>query len=769
MKNFLSELNESQKEAVVTTEGPLMVIAGAGSGKTRVLTYRIAYLIQKSVNPFTILSLTFTNKAAQEMKERVAKLVGDSQARNIWMGTFHSIFVRILREEAEKIRFPSNFTIYDSQDSLNVLKKVITELNLDIEIYKPKKLQSRISEYKNNLITVSSYFQSPKLMESDTISRKPQTGEIYRRYSEKCFENGAMDFDDLLLKTNEMFTMFPEVLLKYQNRFRYILVDEYQDTNHSQYLIIKALASRFKNLCVVGDDAQSIYGFRGANISNILNFKCHYTDAKIITLEQNYRSTQIVVKAANSIIAHNKEQLDKNIWTSNPKGEKISVYRAFSDTDEANFIVNSIFELKSKNHLQNKEFAIFYRTNAQSRSLEDALRKKKIPYKVYGGMSFYQRREIKDLLAYLRILINPNDEEALLRIINFPPRGIGNSTINKLIVASNEKKIPIYEILETIIFIGESVGLNQGVVSKLNQFWKLIESFKIQLKTSEVYEVAMQISIQSGLIKHLKKDNTSESISKIENINELISSIQSFIEEQKKLGEGIPTLGFFMENITLANNIHDKEDFDNDRVSLMTVHLAKGLEFPYVYIAGVEEELFPSAMSLTQETLEEERRLFYVALTRAEKQIFISFATTRFRWGKICDNNPSRFLEEINDSYLNYLNPMKQRVKFNNSLLNDDLFKEFPIMQLRQELRKNTNLVNKKFNPIKKLKLFSKSISNEHSSMNLKIGNKVLHERFGKGTILSVDKNVEHEKVTIYFDNCGQKKLLLKFAKLVIV
>ncbi|MCB9203083.1 MAG: UvrD-helicase domain-containing protein [Flavobacteriales bacterium] len=767
MQNYLSQLNDSQKEAVITTEGPLMVIAGAGSGKTRVLTYRIAHLIEKGVDPFTILALTFTNKAAREMKERIAKLVGDSEAKSLWMGTFHSVFARILRSEAQLLGYPSNFTIYDAQDALSVIKKVIKDLELDTDIYKPKQVLGRISQYKNNLITVRAYFNTPELIEADASSRKPKLGEVYRMYVERCFKNGAMDFDDLLLRTNEILTRFPEVLAKYQNRFRYILVDEYQDTNHSQYLIVKALASRFENLCVVGDDAQSIYAFRGANIANILNFQSDYPDAKSIALEQNYRSTKNIVNAANTIIKHNKEQLDKNVWTSNEQGEKIQVYRAFSDTDEANFIANTVFESKLNHQQKNSDFAILYRTNAQSRAIEDALRKKNIPYQVFGGISFYQRKEIKDLLAYLRVLVNPKDEEALLRIINYPARGIGDSTLNKLIIASDEKQTPIYELLENINQIGVSIGLNKGISGKLSVFWEMIKSFKIQLNTTEVHELAMQIATQTGMIRVLKEDNTPESISKIENINELVNSIQGFIEEQKEIEDGVPTLEYFMENITLASDVQGQNDEDADKVSLLTVHLAKGLEFPVVFVAGMEEDLFPSMMaSNTRQELEEERRLFYVALTRSEKKAYLSYAITRFRWGKIVDNEPSRFIEEIDEQYVELLNQdLKSNV--NRSGLSNDIFGDFSQGQSKPQ----ANIIPKKrvSNPQNLKPIHQVSSANTKENLNIKVGDSVVHDRFGRGEVEFLEGEKEDAKVHINFDNAGKKKLLLRFAKLRIV
>ncbi|QII71887.1 ATP-dependent helicase [Apibacter sp. B2966] len=772
MKDLFADLNEVQKQAVSTTEGPLMIIAGAGSGKTRVLTYRIAHLIDKGVDSFNILALTFTNKAAREMKERIAALIGGTEAKNLWMGTFHSVFARILRAEANKLGFPSNFTIYDQQDCLNVIKKIINELQLDTDIYKPKQVLGRISSYKNNLITVRAYFNNPELIEADTAAMRPKIGHIYQAYVDRCFKSGAMDFDDLLLRTNELLTRFPESLAKYQDRFRYIMVDEYQDTNHSQYLIVKALASRFENICVVGDDAQSIYAFRGANIRNILNFKKDYPDAKIIPLEQNYRSTQIIVEAANEVIAKNRDQLEKNVWTQNPSGDKIPVYRALSDADEANYVASEIFSLKMSQQKKNKNFAVLYRTNAQSRAIEEALRKKNISYKVFGGLSFYQRKEIKDLLAYLRILVNPKDQEALLRIINYPARGIGDTTVNKLIVGADQQQKSLDEILEQIEFLGNSLGLNKPTIDKLVNFWTMIKSFQVLLKTEDVYEVAMKVAVTSGILKTLKEDDTPEGISRVENIQELLNSLQGFVDEQRQLDEGDPSLNFFLENIALASDLDSGEE-DDDKVSLMTIHLAKGLEFPVVFIVGLEENLFPSQMSLnTRQELEEERRLFYVALTRAEEKAYFTYATTRFRWGKIVDGEPSRFLEEISEKHLEVLNISFTNSIRNNSGLNSDIFADdfaprypkgpSPVYQKSKDPIKSPQNLK----PISNAKLANPVGG---SVANLKIGDHVLHDRFGKGTVVSIEGDPENAKALINFENEGDKKLLLKFAKLKVL
>ncbi|AKP70504.1 Superfamily I DNA and RNA helicase [Riemerella anatipestifer] len=703
MVDYLKGLNEAQYKAVTTIQGPLMVLAGAGSGKTRVLTMRIAHLITNGVDPFNILALTFTNKAAREMKERIAKVVGESDAKSLWMGTFHSVFARILRSEAHYLGFPSNFTIYDSQDALNVLKKVIKDLNIDSDLYKPKKVQARISQYKNNLITVRAYYNNPELMENDARANMKLIGQIYQKYVEVCFKNGAMDFDDLLLRTNELLTRFPEVLAKYQDRFRYILVDEYQDTNHSQYLIVKALASKFENICVVGDDAQSIYSFRGANIYNILNFKKDYPGAVTVSLEQNYRSTQNIVNAANVVIAKNQQQFKKNVFSANEEGEKLKVYRSLSDADEANFVAANIWELHNSQQRMFNEFAILYRTNSQTRAFEDALRRKNIPYRVYGGLSFYQRKEVKDLLAYLRLLVNENDAEALTRIINYPVRGIGETTQNKLIVYADGQGLSLAQVLSDLPFHTPRLGLNNSALNKLNDFWQMIKAFQVMLKTENAYTVAMEVAKRSGLIKNLKDDQTPEGISRLENIQELMNSMQGFIEEQQQLEEGDASLSNFLENIALSADTQDKPDGSEDMVSLMTIHLSKGLEFPVVHLVGLEENLFPSFMSSSsREELEEERRLFYVALTRAEKQAYLSYAVSRFQWGKITDSEPSRFLSEIDAQYLDFLNASMERHFVNHSGIKSNIFDDTPSAPIafkKKEPKKTLNRAETSLQP----------------------------------------------------------------------
>lgn len=776
MEDYLKGLNENQYEAVTTLNGPLMVLAGAGSGKTRVLTMRIAHLITNGVDPFNILALTFTNKAAREMKDRIAKVVGISDAKSIWMGTFHSVFARILRIEAHHLGFPSNFTIYDTQDSLNVLKKVIKEMNIDPDFYKPKKVQSRISTYKNNLITVRAYFNNPELIEADAQANMKHIGEIYKRYVEACFRNGAMDFDDLLLRTNELLTRFPEVLAKYQDRFRYILVDEYQDTNHSQYLIVKALASKFENLCVVGDDAQSIYSFRGANIQNILNFKKDYPDAITVSLEQNYRSTQNIVGAANAIISKNIEQFPKNVFSDNEVGDKIKIYRALSDADEANFVATNIWNLHNQEQRQYGDFAILYRTNSQTRALEDALRKKNIPYRVYGGLSFYQRKEVKDLIAYLRLLVNENDNEALLRIINYPGRGIGETTQNKLIVFADSINQPLSQVLNKLSHYAPQLKINNTTLNKLGDFWSMIQAFRVMLKTENAYTVAMEVAKRSGLIKTLKEDQTPEGISRVENIQELMNSMQGFIDEQLQLEDGDASLSNFLENIALSTDQDKKEDDDEDKVSLMTIHLSKGLEFPVVHLVGLEENLFPSILSTsTREELEEERRLFYVALTRAEKQAYFTYAITRFQWGKITDCEPSRFISEVDARFIEFINPTAERKVINRSGLKSDIFDDTPPTPRsfkKIEPKKPLNL--KKENPVSTPTLLNPIIRAQiynpigNTTQVIKVGDRVRHDRFGIGEVLLLDgTDPQNIKAKILFEGNDEKNLLLKFAKLI--
>ncbi len=775
MEQYINQLNEAQRAPVLHKDGPLIVIAGAGSGKTRVLTMRIAYLMSQGVDAFNILALTFTNKAAKEMKSRIASIVGSNEAKNLWMGTFHSVFAKILRIESEKLGYPSNFTIYDTQDSVRLISSIIKEMQLDKDVYKPKQVLNRISSYKNSLITVKAYFNNPELQEADAMSKKPRLGEIYQNYVERCFKSGAMDFDDLLLKTNELLNRFPDVLAKYQDRFRYILVDEYQDTNHSQYLIVRALSDRFQNICVVGDDAQSIYAFRGANINNILNFQKDYDDVHMYRLEQNYRSTKNIVEAANSVIDKNKTKLDKVVWTDNAEGPKIKVHRSLTDSEEGRFVASTIFEEKMQNQLPNSNFAVLYRTNAQSRSIEDALRKRDIPYRIYGGLSFYQRKEIKDVLAYLRLIINPKDEEALVRVINYPARGIGNTTLEKLTVAANHYKRSIFEVMEHIDKI--DLKLNAGTKKKLSDFITMIKSFQVINENQDAFYLTDHVTKKTGLVQELKKDGTPEGIARIENIEELLNGIKDFTEGQKEVDGARGSLAEFLEDVALATDM-DKDTSDEDRVALMTIHLAKGLEFPHVFVVGMEEDLFPSAMSMnTRSELEEERRLFYVALTRAEHQAYLTYAQSRYRWGKLVDSEPSRFIEEIDDEYLDYLNLESNASYRYKPMMDVDIFGDIDKSKLRLSKPVNSKPpaylnteANNKPN-IRKLKPVSgiKTQANSLFDSNLAVGNIVMHERFGKGQVINLEGVGADKKAEIKFDVGGVKKLLLKFAKLEVI
>ena len=774
----LNRLNAPQRAAVLQKEGPIIVIAGAGSGKTRVLTYRIANLMRQGVDAFHILALTFTNKAANEMKKRIADIVGNSEAKNLWMGTFHSVFAKILRFEADKLGYPQNFTIYDTQDSQRLINGIIKEKELDKDVYKYKQIQQRISSLKNNLITVRAYFNNPELVENDAIRKQPRFGEIYQEYVERCFKAGAMDFDDLLLKTNELLNVYPEVLAKYQNRFQYILVDEYQDTNHSQYLIVKALADCFHNICVVGDDAQSIYAFRGANINNILNFKNDYPEAKEYKLEQNYRSTKNIVEAANSVIEHNKVRLDKVVFTENEMGELIKVHRSPTDADEGRFVASSIFENKMQHQLANGKFAVLYRTNSQSRAIEDALRKRDIPYRIYGGLSFYQRKEIKDMLAYLRLIINPNDEEALVRIINFPARGIGETTMEKLTLAANHYKKSIFEIMYNVNKLPE-LHINSTTKQKLTDFVVMILNLQALNQRANVFEVAEQVAKKTGLLQEFKKDGTPEGIAKMENIEEMLNGMKDFVIGQEDVADSTGSLAEYLEDVSLATD-SDKEIGDDDRVALMTIHLAKGLEFPYVYIVGMEEDLFPLAKSIqSRDELEEERRLFYVALTRAEKQAYLTYAERRYRFGNLSDTEPSRFIEEIDERYLHYLTPTLSNPNYRyKPLIDRDIFGEVDKSKLRLQKpisgtppSKNapTGDEQQRLRKLKPVNSIQNSSPNRGIYNELEVGTTVYHERFGKGIIKALEGVGNDKKAQVNFESGGLKNILLRFAKLTII
>ena len=767
--SFLATLNEAQLEPVLHKEGPLIVIAGAGSGKTRVLTYRIAHLMASGVDSFSILALTFTNKAAREMKNRIAELVGESEAKNLWMGTFHSIFARLLRQEADKLGFPQNFTIYDTQDSDRLIASIIKEMGLDKDIYKYKQIRNRISAFKNSLITVKDYYNDPDLQEADAAARRPQMGAIYNEYVERCFKAGAMDFDDLLLRTNELLNRFPEVLAKYQDRFRYLLVDEYQDTNHSQYLIVKALSDRYQNICVVGDDAQSIYAFRGANINNILNFQKDYQDVSLYRLEQNYRSTKTIVNAANSIINHNKNKIDKVVWTANQEGHKILVNRLATDAEEGRHVASSIFEYKMQEQRKNSDFAILYRTNAQSRAIEDALRKRDIPYRIYGGLSFYQRKEIKDVLAYLRLIVNPKDEESLKRIINYPPRGIGQTTVDKLVVASKKYNLPLFDTLCKANDL--SIGINAGTLGKLNDFAHLIQRFQIENETLDAFEITDLVTKKIGLVQELKKEATPEGIARIENVEELLNGVRDFVEGQQELADVTGSLTEFLEDVALATDLDQNDSTDVDRVALMTIHLAKGLEFPYVFIVGMEEDLFPSALSLNSRAeLEEERRLFYVALTRAEERVFLSYTLSRYRWGKLIDAEPSRFIEEIDAAYLESILPQESYIF--KPLIDHSIFGEpvsTKIIKKTPEIGESsiTKPTPTQLQRLKKIDQIS-ATQQQRETLVLEIGMEVEHARFGSGRVMVIEGKGNDQKAVIDFKGFGEKNLLLRFAKLKI-
>ncbi len=777
--DYLDELNPEQRKAAEQIQGPVMVIAGAGSGKTRVLTYRIAHMIRSGVDSFSILSLTFTNKAAKEMKERIAKIVGPSESRNIWMGTFHSVFARILRNEASLLGYPSNFTIYDTDDAKSLLKRIIKEKNLDDKVYKPNLVLNRISAAKNNLISAANYRNNPTIHKEDVQSKKPELAYIYEQYEKRCFKAGAMDFDDLLFKTNVLFRDHPQTLLNYQNKFKYILVDEYQDTNYSQYLILKKLAARFENICVVGDDAQSIYSFRGANIQNILNFKKEYPDVKTYKLEQNYRSTQNIVNAANSVIRKNQEQIKKHVWTSNDSGEKIKVIKTLSDNEEGYEVASDIFYRINEEKRPNSDFAILYRTNSQSRSMEEALRKRDIPYRIYGGLSFYQRKEVKDLMGYYRLVVNPKDEEALKRVINYPKRGIGNTTLDKILLAANQYEESPWDILAQPNGFG--IKLSSSALNKLTSFREMVETFHKMVDSSNAYEIASRIASSSGILKELYADKTVEGVARYENIQELLSAIKEF-SENDVIEEGVDlpeddqdrTLVNYMKDIALLTDA-DNNKKDTNVVSLMTIHASKGLEFPYVYVVGMEENLFPSQLSVNSRTeLEEERRLFYVAVTRAETKATLSWANTRYRWGNLTYCEPSRFINEIDTQFLEIQQgeertPMGSDFSFSGGLNQpSDRFSS-----------KNTSSKNSKTSPkrsirpnkptFKPSKIVTDSDFKPSDSKALEKGQSVLHQRFGKGSVLEISGGGENRKALIAFENAGEKQLLLRFAKLQIL
>lgn len=756
--DYLETLNPSQRAAVEQIDGPVMIVAGAGSGKTRVLTYRIVHMLRHEVDPFQILSLTFTNKAAKEMRHRIYAAVGP-EARNLWMGTFHSIFSRILRSESDRIGYPRNFTIYDSDDSKSLIKTILGEMKLDDKLYKPSNMLGRISAAKNALISAEEYMGNSEYFDNDNSSGRPKFGHLFKAYQDRCFRAGAMDFDDLLVNTHKLFANHLDVLNKYQHQFRYIMVDEFQDTNHAQYMIIKKLAAVNENIAVVGDDAQSIYAFRGANIRNILGFQKDFPEVKTFKLEQNYRSTQTIVNAASSIIEKNKDQIKKRVWTDNELGERIRVLKALTDNEEGKMVASSIFQEKMNSQAFNKDFAILYRTNAQSRSMEEALRKLNIPYKIYGGLSFYQRKEVKDLLGYYRVVLNPNDEEALKRIINYPTRGIGKTSMEKLAIVADQHKVSLWQVMEQVNQIGFK---NMGPVE---DFVTMIKSFQTMLDRN-AYDVAMHIAKQSGVLKSLYEDKTVEGIARYENTEALLNGIKEFSIEESADDDGVlksRLLADFMADVALLTNDDKDKDQDQDHVSLMTIHSAKGLEYKYVYVVGLEENLFPSQLSLnSRQELEEERRLFYVALTRAMKKLTISFASSRFKFGNITNSEPSRFLSELDPQFLHFENMFTPKGQFSESGGSSRT-------GTMSGLPKKALTINRP-QPRTAVQQAPQGDPNfePDDTSNLQTGMKVEHQRFGMGMVVQMEGIGDNKKATIEFDSQGKKVLVLKFAKLKI-
>ncbi len=751
MKDFIEELNNAQKEVVCNLEGPSIIIAGAGSGKTRVLTYRIANLLHSGVPAYNILALTFTNKAAREMKERIGKIAGYQSTQHLWMGTFHSVFSRILRREADKIGYTSNYTIYDTDDAKSLIRTIVRDMQLDKDLYKPNEILKRISTAKNNLVTAKSYANTPAYIERDRRTKKPLIADIFVNYEQRCKRADAMDFDDLLVNTNILLRDNYDVLQKYQNQFRYILVDEYQDTNYAQYLILQKLAALYKNISVVGDDSQSIYSFRGARIENILNFKNDYPEHKLFKLEQNYRSTKFILNAANSIIRHNENQIPKKIWSDNEAGEKIKVIKAATDSEEGYIIANNIIDTKLQNNANYSDFAILYRTNAQSRIFEEALRKRNVPYRIYGGLSFYQRKEIKDLLAYFRLIINGNDDEALKRIINYPARGIGKTSVEKIEKIANRHNTSLWSVIDNL---GElNTELRNAAIDRITVFRNFINELKDKSRNMNAYDLALYVSKSTGILQSFYNEKTPESLSKYENIQELLNSIKDFCDNKlEEEGVVFATINMYIENVALITDMDTTKPEDNDKVSLMTVHSAKGLEFDYINIVGMEDELFPSGMSLfSKADIEEERRLFYVAVTRAKKSVTITYSGSRYKWGQLNFVKPSRFLNEIDKTCVDLPDELITEPETNNTLSSFSKSKNLRSASKMPESRTETG-----------------NFDYDNPQL-LQVGMTVEHQKFGKGKILNIEDVFPNTKATVFFNNVGQKKLLLKFAKLKII
>lgn len=792
MTNYLDELNEGQRAAVLYNDGPSLVIAGAGSGKTRVLTYKIAYLLDQGYKPWSILALTFTNKAAREMKERIARQVGENLARYLWMGTFHSIFSRILRAEADAIGFSSNFTIYDASDSKSLVKSIIREMGLDDKTYKPGVVQSRISQAKNHLILPDAYAASGELYRADADAKMPQLRDIYLRYWERCRQSDAMDFDDLLVYTYQLFKSHPEICDKYATHFEYVLVDEYQDTNYAQHCIVQLLTGKHRRVCVVGDDAQSIYSFRGANIDNILNFTNLYREARLFKLEQNYRSTQTIVKAANSLIAKNREQIRKEVFSEKETGEPITVFCAYSDLEEAEIVGNRIMQLHSREHYGYSDCAILYRTNAQSRVFEETLRKKNIPYRIYGGLSFYQRKEIKDIIAYFRLAVNPNDEEAFKRVLNYPARGIGDTTLNKLVDAANRHKVSLWTVVNEPLAYG--VDINKGTHTKLQGFRALIAGFVEAVPQKNAFELGKEIVFQSGIGREITQDRSPENLSRQENVEELMNGIHDFCATQQEEGNTHWLLSDYLSEVSLLTDQDSDRDADLPKVTLMTIHSAKGLEFRNVFVVGLEENLFPGASAASSyKELEEERRLFYVALTRAEDHCFLSYAKTRFKYGKSEFCTPSRFLKDIDSRYLNMPQEemlarqieergerfrrentqrpvvrMERDYGYRERMVTDNGPSMFDGGEIPQEPRRFVKPASPR-NLRKITPAVSSSAGQASSVQRLAVGQVIEHERFGIGDVINVEGTGDNCKATVHFRNVGNKQLLLKFARFKVI